>query len=375
LAAERRRRNQDTKKENNERWVISYADFMTLLLATFVVLYAVSSINVSRYRAAAEALSAVFTGKVIVPDKGDGSNPSGFFENQPAPIPKPVVKLNEPQKGVPNVSEKIRERIAKLDQAYKNLSHLLQDVIDKGQVHIARNGLSVTIDISASVLFDSGKADLTTSALGVIDQIGVVLKDQPYSIQVNGYTDNAPIHTTQFGSNWELSAMRAISVVRRFVSDGVDPSRLVGAGYGEYHPIASNEDAEGKAKNRRVSIVVVSAGSDDKSGGSEPGAPAPSTTSTGPVNHIDEPSTTPVGKDRGLVPPLSVTPAKPISGAPSAPAVPPPTTFVVPSPASSLSPTQPIKPVAVPSIALPPRVSITPVLKQTQLPVVPDQPH
>src|SRR6185312_4889748 len=137
-----------------------------------------SSINVSRYRAAAEALSAVFTGKVIVPDRGTGANPDGMFQNQPAPVPKPVVKLNTPQKGVPNVSEKIRERIAKLDQAYKNLSNLLKDVIDSGQ------------------------ADLTTSALGVIDQIGVVLKDQPYSIQVNGFTDNAPIHTAQFNSNW-----------------------------------------------------------------------------------------------------------------------------------------------------------------------------
>jgi chemotaxis protein MotB len=259
LAAERRRRrNQDTKKENHERWVISYADFMTLLLATFVVLYAVSSINVSRYRAAAEALSAVFTGKVVVPDKGEGAQPSGVFQNLPAPVPKPIVKPAITARPADKVPDKVRERVRKLNDAYKNLTHLLQDPIDKGQVHIAHNGLSVVIDINASVLFDSGKAELTNSALGVIDQIGVVLKDSPYSIQVNGFTDNAPIHTVSFSSNWELSAIRAISVVKRFVNDGVDPSRLVAAGYGEYHPVAGNDTPEEMAKNRRVQIVILS---------------------------------------------------------------------------------------------------------------------
>ncbi|MGH6980709.1 MAG: OmpA family protein, partial [Stellaceae bacterium] len=289
---------------------------------------------VSRYRAAAEALSAVFTGKVIVQDRGTGANPSGLFEHQPAPVPKPVVKLNTPQKGVPNVSEKIRERIAKLDQAYKNLSNLLKDVIDKGQVHIAHNGLSVVIDISSTLLFDSGKADLTTSALGVIDQIGVVLKDQPYSIQVNGFTDNAPIHTAQFNSNWELSALRAVSVVRRFVSDGVDPAHLVGAGYGEYHPVAGNETPENKAKNRRVSIVVVSADDEqtpgapptgdqstviDRAGVAHPAAPAEMSDREPPL----EPPETKGGEPPSAIPGSALrTAPSSLPSAPSAPAAP-----------------------------------------------------
>jgi chemotaxis protein MotB len=273
LSADRRRRTQDTKKENHERWVISYADFMTLLLATFVVLYAVSSINVSRYRQAAEAFSNVFNGKIIVEDRGKGEQPDGIFAHNPAPIPLPVERpLTPPPPNAPPVSEKVRERVAKLDAAYANLTRLLHDVIAKGQVHIAHNGLSVVIDINASVLFQSGSADLTTSALGVIDQIGWVLKDLPYAIQVNGYTDNAPIHTAAFASNWELSAVRAISVVKRFVGDGVDPAQLVGAGYGEYHPIVSNDAPDGKAKNRRVSIVVVSASNANE--GDEPTKPA-----------------------------------------------------------------------------------------------------
>lgn len=356
MSGERRRRNQDVKKENGERWVISYADFMTLLLATFVVLYAVSSINVSRYRAAAESLSAVFTGKVIVPNKGEGTNGNGIFDHQPSPVPKPVVKLNEPQKGVPNVSEKIRERIAKLDQAYKNLSHLLQDVIEKGQVHIAHNGLSVVIDISASMLFDSGKADLTTSALGVIDQIGIVLKDQPYSIQVNGFTDNAPIHTAQFHSNWELSAMRAMSVVQRFVSDGVDPSHLVGAGYGEYHPIASNDDSDGKAKNRRVSIVVVSVDESEHGTDAAPAGAAPPTTAPDPI-------AVPTGLPSKAVdhlPPLE--PPNSVKAAAVAP--------VVPGQPAPAAPPASIKPAPVAPV-----VPVKPVLNQTQWPTTPEQPH
>jgi chemotaxis protein MotB len=343
VAAERRRRNQDTKKENHERWVISYADFMTLLLATFVVLYAVSSINVSRYRAAADALSAVFTGRAIVPDKGEGTASNGVLPNQPSPVPKPVVRLTPPQKGVPNVSEKIRERIAKLDQAYKNLSRLLQDVIGKGQVHIERNGLSVVIDINASVLFDSGKAELTTPALGVIDQIGVTLKDQSYSIQVNGFTDNAPIHTPQFDSNWELSASRAISVVRRFVSDGVDPSHLVGAGYGEYHPIAGNDTADGMARNRRVSIVVkstddsvtgeaIDSGDHVKSGEPPPTVPAPPSVPASAAPDMRTGMTAapprPVGGDApGLIdkPPLpSLAPVNPVPNQATRPLAPDP---------------------------------------------------
>ena len=290
MAVERRRRRGGEKKENHERWVISYADFMTLLLATFVVLYAISSINVTKYRLAADALSAVFSGKIGVQRSGEGAESHGPFENNPSPVKLPVTKpsnrgetkTNEkidgkiesriqakaekkvegkveskvkPGEDVP-VPPDIREKTEKLNQAYNHLGNLLQELIADGKVHMARNGLTVVIDISASVLFDSGKADLVQPALSMIDKIGGVLKDQPYHIQVNGYTDNAPIHTAQFSSNWELSAMRAISVVRRFVADGIDPTRLVGAGFGEFHPIVANDTVEGMTRNRRVAIVV-----------------------------------------------------------------------------------------------------------------------
>ena len=146
----------------------------------------------------------------------------------------------------------------KLNEAYEKLTRLLAGMISRGEVAVSLQPLGVVIDINAVVLFKSAKADLTPGALRLIEQVASVLKDLDYRIQVNGFTDNAQIHSAQFDSNWDLSAARAISVVKRFVLDGIDPNLLVGAGYGEYHPVASNDTPEGMAKNRRVSIVVVS---------------------------------------------------------------------------------------------------------------------
>ncbi|MGH6989090.1 MAG: flagellar motor protein MotB [Stellaceae bacterium] len=330
MAADRRRREQDDKKENNERWVISYADFMTLLLATFVVLYAVSSINVSRYRAAAQAFSNVFNGKMVEQTRSTGAQLNGIFNHSPTPVPLPVNRPTVPiPPDQPKVPSKVRERVKKLNAAYANLRRLLHATIAKGQVQVTHNGMSVAININASVLFPSGSADLNQSALGVIDQIGLVLKDLPYAIQVNGYTDNAPIHTAQFNSNWELSAMRAISVVRRFVGDGVDPAHLVGAGYGKYHPIATNDTPDGRAKNRRVAIIVRSTGdhlSDAKTSGTNARGTSKLTTATaakgmtsntatplqGAVSHPVEATKPPV-QHPAVVTPVISAPKPPLS--------------------------------------------------------------
>src|SRR5262249_30374951 len=126
------------------------------------------------------------------------------------------------------------------------------------QVHVSLQSLGVVIDINEQVLFNSGKADLVPTAIPIIDEIAKILVDLHYQIQVNGFTDNVPIHNAQFDSNWDLSATRAISVVKRFAAAGIDPMLLVGAGFGEYHPVAGNDTPEGRQSNRRVSVVVVS---------------------------------------------------------------------------------------------------------------------
>ena len=284
------------KAPNHERWVISYADFVTLLLATFVVMYAVSTINSSKFQEMAESFSTAFMGRTTnVHDTGFGAANKGPFNNMPNPVHLPIITREvmvreappalrqEETKGDPNLKNngqflpkggspaetqaqqhadamqnQVAERVQGLDEAFAQLSKSLAALIQKGEVNVSLQPLGVVIDVNETLLFHSGKADLTPDALPLIDQIAKILADLHYQIQVNGFTDNVPIHNAQFDSNWDLSATRAVSVVKRFVAAGIDPTLLVGAGFGEYHPIAPNGTPEGKAANRRVSIVVVS---------------------------------------------------------------------------------------------------------------------
>lgn len=303
------------KPPNHERWIISYADFTTLLLATFVVMYAVSSINSSKFQEMSESFSTAFIGRTThVQDSGFAAANKGPFNFMPSPVHLPVITREQQIKNQPpalrqeetsgNPEEKtdsgkylpsggvktqsqnvakfqalsqsgteqpemaegpasalrdqVEQHLQGLDAAYEQLAKALQALIGTGEVRVSLQSLGVVIDVNEMLLFNSGKAELTGEALPLIDKIATILKDLHYEIQVNGFTDNVPIHNFQFNSNWDLSATRAISVVKRFVAAGIDPTLLVGAGFGEYHPIAANNTPEGKAANRRVSIVVVS---------------------------------------------------------------------------------------------------------------------
>jgi chemotaxis protein MotB len=253
------RKRPEKKHANLERWIISYADFTTLLLATFVVMYAVSSINSSKFQEMAEAFSTAFMGKITkIQATGLAAAHKAPFDYMPSPVHTPIVTRDEQVRHLPPaLAQEIARRAEKLNKAYKKLLHLLAPMIKKQEVRVSLQSLGVVIDIKAVALFPSGEAELTPAALEMIERIAGVLKDLHYAIQVNGFTDNKRIHNAQFSSNWDLSAARAISVVKRFALDGIDPTLLVGAGYGEYHPVASNATPEGMAQNRRVSIVVV----------------------------------------------------------------------------------------------------------------------
>lgn len=292
------------KPPNHERWIISYADFTTLLLATFVVMYAVSTINSSKFQQMAESFSTAFIGRTNrIPDSGFSAANKAPFTAMPNPVHLPVITREREVKGLPpamrqdptsgdpnhqtppgqyadtgeeplpdaqkqtkdglnapnaKLRQAVENRVKSLDAAYDQLVKVLAALIGKGQVHVSLQPLGVVIDINETLLFSSGKAELTPAALPLIDQVSKILVGLPYQIQVNGFTDNVPIHNAQFDSNWDLSATRAISVVKRFVAAGIDPTLMVGAGFGEFHPVATNATVEGKAANRRVSIVVVS---------------------------------------------------------------------------------------------------------------------
>lgn len=256
----RRRRHED-RHENLERWIISYADFMTLLFATFVMLYAISSVNVSKYRILQQVFAEAFLGKMVHEDSGLAPKQGGVFDHLPAPIAVPPRNIS------PELQSQIERRIQQLSKIYDRLTSQFQGLIQKDLIHVVRQPNGVVIDINATLLFTSGSAALTPQALTILDQVGKALVDVPYIVQVNGFTDDAPIHNGQFDSNWDLSATRAISVVKRFVADGIAPDRLVGAGYGEYHPVAPNDSSANMARNRRVSIIVIAPNHEATMGG------------------------------------------------------------------------------------------------------------
>jgi len=183
----------------------------------------------------------------------------------------------------------------------------------------------VVVDINSVLLFDSGKAELTAPAVGLVDAVVGVLKELHYPIQVNGFTDTQPIHNSQYSSNWDLSAARAIAVVKRMATDGIAPNSLVGAGYGEYHPVAANDTPEGMAMNRRVSIVVVSP-LDDRSVTATPllgnakaaSAEAPAPAAASPVAAAPPAAAPPAAAPPVAAPPAAAPPAAapPVAAAP-----------------------------------------------------------
>jgi len=223
-------------------------------------MYAVSSVNSSKFQQMAEAFSTAFMGNFTkMEGPGSAAGHRAPFENLPSPVHTPIVTRQvAPEHLQPALRQQMAKRTEQLDKAYHQLKELLGPMIKEGRVKVSVQPLGIVIDINSVILFQSGQAQLTPDALQFLDQIAAIIKDLSFPIQVNGFTDNKPIHTGQFDSNWDLSAARAVAVVKRFADAGIDPRLLVGAGYGEYHPVASNDTQEGMAANRRVSIVAVS---------------------------------------------------------------------------------------------------------------------
>ncbi len=229
---------------NHERWLISYADFMTLLFGFFVVMYAISSVNEGKYKVLANALNEVFAQRNVslAPIQvGETSDPVA-----PSPVP-----TEQPQ---------TQKDTDPGDTFMQSLATQAQDrlagVLGEGEFDVKGNDQWLEINLDAAVLFASGDASLGPLAHDVLNAVIEMLGDAKNPVTVEGYTDNVPIANARYASNWELSAARAASVVRAFAGLGVDPDRLAAVGYGEQHPIATNATPEGRAHNRRVTILV-----------------------------------------------------------------------------------------------------------------------
>ncbi|MDB5935088.1 MAG: flagellar motor protein MotD [Massilia sp.] len=232
----------DEVSESHERWLISYADFITLLFAFFVVMYAISVVNEGKYRVFSDALGSAFGGR---------DAPKAAVEAVP------VIAL--PNLAAKRRAEAMRRERERLTTLARDLTSTLAPLVKEGKVRVTQNSRGVSVEINASVLFDSGEATLTPNSKEALLALAVLLRNDPHTLQVEGHTDNAPIRSPIFPSNWELSAVRASSVVRLFADAGVPAARMTVVGHGSNIPVAANDEPAGRARNRRVAVTILSA--------------------------------------------------------------------------------------------------------------------
>lgn len=248
--ARSRRKNHllDDEGSSHERWLISYADFVTLLFAFFVVMYSISSVNNAKYEALSESLEEAFSRKPKKTEELVVQELEDMIDSRP--VDEIGVKAIE--------KNNLSEESYLLQIISGQLEDVLQPYIKNNLIEVKQNEFWVELEMNNGLVFLSGEAELSSKAGPILKEISEVIKVLTNVINIEGHTDNIPIRTRLFPSNWELSSARATAVVREFIKYGISPERLSAIGYGEFHPIASNRDIEGRNKNRRVVLVLMS---------------------------------------------------------------------------------------------------------------------
>jgi chemotaxis protein MotB len=268
---------------NQDRWMVSYADFITLLFAFFVVMYSISSVNEGKYKSLTHSLGSAFSVKSSPAVELDSATP--FLLDSPITVFKPMVVDNpalmfkpilvdnvvaKPLTPIaPNapaadadkkreLSEGLIQERKQLKQVSEQLETALGTFIDDNLVSVKRNDYWITLEMNSELLFLSGEAALSKKAQPVLEKIAQVINPLPNAVNVEGHTDDKPINTRVFPSNWELSSARATRVVQALVKAGINPTRLSAIGYGEFHPLDDNATEEGRFNNRRVILVLMS---------------------------------------------------------------------------------------------------------------------
>jgi len=245
------RRRKEEEHENHERWLVSYADFITLLFAFFVVMYAISSVNEGKYKVLSNSLTNAFNNTTAAP----GGQPLAVIQGAPPIAVQPVFKADKLPEQVKAEEKKVQDR-QRMKNVANNIMEALQPLVAQGKVRLLETSRGVTIEINDSILFPAGQSKLQPASSSAMGAIAQVLASTDFPITIEGHTDNVPISTPQFPSNWELSAMRATTVLRLFNDSGVGAERLTAIGYGETRPLETNTTIEGRARNRRVSILI-----------------------------------------------------------------------------------------------------------------------
>jgi chemotaxis protein MotB len=213
-----------------DRWLLSYADFVTLLFALFVTMYAVSTVDTAKLAPMASSLQEAFDGEA--PQAG----------------PMPVV----------DGGSLVPRQPPALDTVRHELSRVLADAIAAGRLEVIEDSRGLVVSLPESATFAPASTEVTEGALELIARVASAVQPFGHSLRIEGHTDNVPIRTRTFQSNWELSTARASTVIRFLIERlAFDPRRLSAAGYGEFHPRASNDSPESRARNRRVDIVIL----------------------------------------------------------------------------------------------------------------------
>lgn len=265
--------------ENHERWLISYADFITLLFAFFVVMYAVSSVNEGKYRVLSDAMTEAFSPAARGLDPiqlGQQMRSAGYgvfdgtasvidLQSEAPPTSEPPDQSEVAQD--PNTAEEepseSQGEAGSMARVVQEIARTLSTYIDQELVDIAQGNSWVEVEVKSSLLFASGSARVSPKAMPALKNIAAILSPLPNLIHVEGFTDNVPIDTVAYPSNWELSAARAASVVSLLSRHGVSPARMAATGYAEFRPVADNGTEEGRNQNRRV-VLLILAGEDSR---------------------------------------------------------------------------------------------------------------
>lgn len=236
---------------HRDRWLVSYADFITLLFAFFVVLYASSQTDQIKQKQIAYSIESAFQALGLFPSDVPSAQNSGAPANPRDAVAPVNVTLGDDLSASPEV----QQDLARLQS---RLTGMLSNQVAEHAValRLGRDGL--TISLREAGFYDSGSAVPHASSRATLDKIAATLAAEPYDLRIEGHTDNVPIHTAQFASNWELSTARATEMAKLLIVEhGIAPGRLSAAGYAQYHPVATNDSAEGRGDNRRVDIIVL----------------------------------------------------------------------------------------------------------------------
>lgn len=271
MARQRRHKaHEEEEHENEERWLVSYADMMTLLFALFMVLFSISSVNISKYRTLQKALQAAFSGNILPggraiaqPGATANSSRAPTAADVPAIVP-PTSSATEPSsvKGAANGATASLAQAQQEQSDFERLKHQLDTYAQRHgfakEVSTSVQGRGLVIRVLTDrLLFASGSATLMPVAQPLLGEIGALVNlDRTHPVAVEGNTDDVPIHGGAFPSNWELSTARASMVVRFLIARGVHAPRLSASGYADLRPLDSNATAQGRARNRRVEIVL-----------------------------------------------------------------------------------------------------------------------